>query len=423
MSEVQTQTDLRRRAWRWHFIAALLVIPFVLWQSVTGTLYLWADRWVDYHHADLRFVQPAAQTAPLDAQLRAAREAHPGRRVGSVRVPSDPQRSTQVMFTDDNGLPLAVFVDPYRGVLLGTLQGSAWPVGWSRSLHGGWPLGSVGSWLLEIGACWTMVMVLTGLYLWWPRDGRGLRALLPRLRSGRRLFWRDLHACVAVWFSLLILLFLGTAMPWTSFWGSKMLAPLQRALDQQAPRAAGFAPVFAGSNTTGEASLQGMLEQAGARGLNGDLQFSMIDGPAGSAIYLREQKPRSADENYLLLDRSNGAVVEQAGWQQFPLMAKAVATGVDIHEASYFGRVGPWINTTFALALIWLCITGAMSWWRRKPTTSLGVPPPAQRAWPTWLRAAALAMFLLLPLLAASAFVLWLLETLWARRATGPRAA
>lgn len=34
---------LYRRLWRWHFYAAFLVIPFVLMQSITGTLYLWHD--------------------------------------------------------------------------------------------------------------------------------------------------------------------------------------------------------------------------------------------------------------------------------------------------------------------------------------------------------------------------------------------
>ena len=85
-------------------------------------------------------------------------------------------------------------------------------------------------------------MVLTGLYLWWPRDGRSIaRALLPRLHAGARIFWRDLQACVAVWFSALIVLFLLTALPWTHFWGGSVLKPLQSLLRQDTPSAAGFA--------------------------------------------------------------------------------------------------------------------------------------------------------------------------------------
>lgn len=418
MGRRHMQADLRRRAWRWHFLAAALVIPFVLWQSVTGVLYVWSEHWVDHRHAALRFVDPGAQAVALDLQVQAARALHAGRQVGAIHVPADPARSTQVMFTDERGLPVAVFVDPYRGTLLGSLEGGAWPVGWSHALHGGWPLGDPGSWLLELGACWTIVMVLTGLYLWWPRDGRGARALLPRLGGGARTFWRDLHACVAVWFSLLIVLFLCTAMPWTSFWGGNVLAPVQRALDQQAPRAAGFAPVFAGGSAHGRPALQAMLDDARAQGLGGDLRLLMVDGPPGAAVSLRQVKPRSSQQRYLLFDRGDGSLLEQAGWDQFPLMAKAVATGVDIHEARYFGRIGPWLNTGFALALVWLCATGAMTWWRRRPASSMAVPPAAQRPWPWWLRVAAVAMFLLLPLLALSAALLWLAETAWARRAT-----
>ena len=79
-----TPGDMRRRAWRWHFLAALLVIPFVLWQSATGTLYLWSEAWVDQRHPDLRFVEPAPRQVSLDVQLRAARDFQPGAKVANV---------------------------------------------------------------------------------------------------------------------------------------------------------------------------------------------------------------------------------------------------------------------------------------------------------------------------------------------------
>src|SRR5690606_27027094 len=83
------QGDLRRRAWRWHFLAAVLVIPFVLWQSATGVLYLWSEHWVDHRHAQLRFVEQRGERVSLDTQVQAARVLHAGRQVGAVRVSSD----------------------------------------------------------------------------------------------------------------------------------------------------------------------------------------------------------------------------------------------------------------------------------------------------------------------------------------------
>lgn len=406
---------MRKRAWRWHFLAAFLVIPFVLWQSVTGTIYLWSGCWVDYRHPDLRFVEPALARASLDAQVAAARAAYPAARIAGITVPADPRRSTLLTLSGKGELPIAAFVDPYTGRVLGSLQGADWPTGWSRKLHGGWPLGDAGSWLLELGACWTIVMVLSGLYLWWPRDGRPFRrSLVPRLGKGGWTFWRDLHACVAVWFSLLIVLFLFTALPWTSFWGTKVLQPLQHMTAQGAPPAAGFAPVFAGSGATlGPDSLQAMLERSRSRGLKGDLAFYLVEGPPGSAVSVRNVMPRASQQNYLLLDRKDASVVGEADWNDLPVVARTVATGVSIHEGGFFGRIGLWLNTLFASALVWMSVTGFMAWWRRKPADATGAPPRATRPWPPWLKFSSVLLFALLPLLALSAALLWLVEKLW----------
>jgi uncharacterized iron-regulated membrane protein len=412
------KAPLRRRAWRWHFLAALVVIPFVLWQSATGTLYLWSYAWVDANYPALRFVAPAAQRVSVEGQLEAARAVMPGSRVANVVISSEPRRSTQVMFENARGLPVAVFVDPYRGMALGKLDAPGWLPGWSKKLHGGWPAGKPGSWLLELGACWTIVMVLTGLALWWPRDGRSFaQVLVPRLRSGARMFWADLHACVAVWFSSVIVLFLFTALPWTSFWGDVVLRPLQRGLAQQAPVAAGFAPVMIANPKPDMhmriASLQQMLGDARASGMEGDVLMQVVDGPPDAAVSLRSQRDRASQERYALYDRHDASRVGAADWGDFPPLARMVATGVDLHEGSYFGQAGPWLNTLFAASLVWLSITGLMAWWRRKPAHALGVPSRVDLVWPTWLKALTLLLCLLLPMLAISIALLWIAERLW----------
>ncbi len=411
----QKTRDLRLIAWRWHLLAALIVVPFVLWQSLTGTLYLWSQTWIDTKYSELRFVAPVVDRVSVDAQLQAARNTLPGSRIASVLIPADPERSTQVIFMDSSGLPVAAFIDPYRGNLLGVLREGAWVPGWSRSLHGGWPLGAAGSWLLELGACWTIVTVLSGLYLWWPRDRRPLaQVLVPRLNVGKRVFWRDLHACVAVWFSAAILLFLLTALPWTSLWGMQILDRVQHALGQDAPPAAGFAPVFGNSSgAAGAASLDVMVKNARAAGIGGDILLSMVDGPPGSAVSLRSSHPRSSTERYMLFDRADGTRLAAADWNDFPFMAKGIATGVDLHEGNFFGRAGPWVNTLFAAALVWLSVTGIAAWWTRRPKTSTSLPPPTSSPWPTWLVVSIFSLAVFLPLFGASLLLLWIAERGW----------
>src|SRR5690606_2216620 len=68
-----------------------------------------------------------------------------------------------------------------------------------------------------------VLLVVTGLYLWWPRNGRSVRqALLPAVGAGRRR-WRNLHAALGVWAAPLLLFFLVSGLAWTPFWGGAMV--------------------------------------------------------------------------------------------------------------------------------------------------------------------------------------------------------
>src|SRR3546814_5886264 len=88
-----------------------------------------------------------------------------------------------------------------------------------KRIHGQLLLGKRGSWLVELAASWAIVLMLSGLYLWWPR-GRGLAGVVwPRLKSGRQVVWRDLHAVTGFWVSGLALVLLITALPWAGVWG------------------------------------------------------------------------------------------------------------------------------------------------------------------------------------------------------------
>jgi hypothetical protein len=145
--------------WRWHFLASLLVIPFVLWQSTTGTLYLWSEWWIDVSRPDLRFVEPSAARASLRGQVASALAssppvpatavapsghthgaissssapaAGPGNRIAvdSIIVADDARRSTIVLLRSSSGLPYPVFVNPHDGRVLGILT----PIEWCRVL-------------------------------------------------------------------------------------------------------------------------------------------------------------------------------------------------------------------------------------------------------------------------------------------------
>jgi uncharacterized iron-regulated membrane protein len=407
---------LYKRFWRWHFWAALLVVPFLLLQTITGTLYVWQNEWADAFHADSRFVAVKGQPLPLDQQSDAAFAAVMGEVAGAkaltLIVPEDPNRSTTLVFAAPNGLEFPAFIHPYTGDVLAVLSPWQWLPGWSRALHGGWPFGDAGSWFLELGACWCIVMILTGLYLWWPRGLSLARALIPRSGLGARVWWRDLHACAAVWVSILTLAFLFTALPWTKFWGDNVLKPIQKAFNQQGPF--GGKPL---KSTGSGLSLDAAYAQARRLGMGGNVELR-FDDEATSVLKIRNRQARASQEMQLSLDRANGTVLKQITWEDYKALPKAISTGVDLHEGTFFGRANQWLNTVLSMVLLWLCISGLVSWWVRQPNKPLAqkrAPAFIDQPLPAWVWALGLGLCLLLPLLGLSVLLLWGFDTLQQR--------
>jgi uncharacterized iron-regulated membrane protein len=76
--------------WRWHFYAGLFCIPFIIWLSLTGTIYLWRpqlEALLDWPYDRLPV---AGRTVSPDAQVGAALGAVPGSSLHKYILPEHP---------------------------------------------------------------------------------------------------------------------------------------------------------------------------------------------------------------------------------------------------------------------------------------------------------------------------------------------
>ena len=79
ISQRAGSSALYRAVWRWHFIAGLLTLPFVLILAVTGGIYLFKDEINDAAYSKLRLVEPSQTQMLAPSVLTAnALEQHPG---------------------------------------------------------------------------------------------------------------------------------------------------------------------------------------------------------------------------------------------------------------------------------------------------------------------------------------------------------
>ncbi|CAE6808903.1 PepSY-associated TM helix domain-containing protein [Paraburkholderia haematera] len=216
-----------RTLWRWHFYAGLFVMPFLVVLAITGTLYCFQPQIEPLLYPHRLIVEPqATPRLTEDALLAKARAAMPGdARAVTAPIANAPDRSTEFIFRLANGEKQSVYLNPYSGEVLGTLSVERRFMQVDRMLHRKLLLGKPGELLMELAACWTLVMIGTGIALWWPREKTTARAaLVPRFSLQGRALWKNLHAVMGIWLALGALVFVLSGLPWTGSWGKQFKA-------------------------------------------------------------------------------------------------------------------------------------------------------------------------------------------------------
>lgn len=423
------RNNLYRTIWRWHFYASLFVMPLVLILSVTGAAYLFKpqiDRWEE---RDYRGLSVQGAVSP-DAQLHAALAAFPGAQFHSYRMPEHPGDAAMIhLATDDSMRMRDVFVSP-QGKVLGSIDPEARIAPTLSSIHGSLMFGKPGGWIVELAACWAIVMILTGFYLWWPRCGGLAGVVWPRLRQGSRVLWRDLHAVTGFWIAGFALVLLTTGLPWAGVWGDAFrMARVELGLIQ------GPQNWKTGSDEHGVHDHQAMLRQQAAGAplvpLSTIVKLAEREAMAFPVIVIRPNTAlpfgpptgmvwtvKSETQNRPLarsvtFDMATGKELERKGFADKHVIDRIVNYGIAWHEGQLFGWVNQLVGVLTALGLITLIVSGFIMWRRRKPDDKLGAPPvPSMPARMKGVAAILVLLALLLPLLALSLGGLWLFDRL-----------
>jgi uncharacterized iron-regulated membrane protein len=195
--------------------------------AITGTIYCFQPQIERMLYPDQLVVAP--ESAPRlgeDALLTSARAAMPTDAVPTTaRVSSQSDRSAEFIFRLRDGHKESVYLNPYSGAVLGMLDVDRRFIQVDRMIHRKLLLGKPGELLMELVACWTLVMIGTGVALWWPREVTALRkAMVPDLTRRGRPLWKSIHATLGIWFAVGALAFVVTGLPWTGSWGKHFKA-------------------------------------------------------------------------------------------------------------------------------------------------------------------------------------------------------
>lgn len=445
-------------AWRWHFYAGLFVAPFMIMLSLTGIIYLFKPQLDNLMYSDLLHVTPGHHQLSAEQLQQRVSIRYPQAAVSKYFPPLNAEGSAQFV-VQQAGHELNVFVDPYRGEILGTQDAKFNLQAVARLIHGELMIGTVGDRLVELAAGWGIMLVVSGLYLWWPRGNAAAGVLWPRFTRRGRVLWRDLHAVTGFWGSVFLLFMLLSGMAWTGMWG-KQYAELWNTFpaamwndvpksDRQAgelnagnvqtvPWALENTPMPVSSGDHAEhmnhgsthatpaapkVSLQQVVDIATERGIEPGYSITQpktADGVFTVSVFADD--PRN--DATLHIDQYTGKVLADVRWSDYSAVSKATELSVMLHEGKFFG----WLNQLLILLVCLMILLGSISglviWWKRRPAGGLGVPP-LRHDLPRW-KAAMVIMFGLavaFPLVGASLVVVYVVDRLVLSRFMKPATA
>lgn len=408
---------LYRTIWRWHFYAGVFAIPFVILLALTGAIYLFKPYYEHWQERDYRNLPVTGEALLPNEQINAAIAAIEGGKFLNYRLPQAPNDA--VLISVQAGTLWRVWVNPYTGEVLAKVRNSDQLMNIVKTLHGELLLGDVGSILVELAACWAIVLIVTGLYLWWPRSARGMAGIVyPRLRYGSRVFWRDLHAVTGMWISAFALFLLITGLPWALVWGNALkevrafnAAPVQQDWTQN--RHEEHQAWRAQASSTYNLTPQ-VVAAAQQLALPYPVELSVASNHhiSWKASSQTANRPERADV-WLYGD---GSIEKRSGFAEKKLLDRAIAVGIAAHEGSLFGWFNLVLGVITCAALILISISGFILWRKRKPESVLGAPPAMPARLGITVVTITLGLALFLPLLAISLVALLVLEFAVLRR-------
>lgn len=425
--------QLHKTIWRWHFYAGIIFAPILVLLAVTGSVYLFKAEIENVLYADYYQVEPQGEQVSVSAQLEEVQALHPGAIVTKYRPGEDEARSNEVTVSS-NGESLTVFMDPYTGKSVGELKDDDRIMDKIEEIHGELMAGTLGDRIVELAACWTIVLMATGFFLWFPKKRKGLGGVLfPRFGKGSKILRRDLHAVPAFWLTGGLLFLVMTGLPWSGFWGNNFQAIITNSGEGYPPS------VWIGDAPSSDIETQEIAEVPWAAETL-DVPLSSVQGlipmPIDKVVEIADQQgiypgysifipqeqdgvytlsvfpPKAQDEATMHIDQYSGAVLADYRYDNYGIIGKIVAWGITLHKGSQFGLVNQLISLIICLGVIFTVFTGIYLWWKRKPKKGSGAPKaPAIFKTKPFL-ALMIVLGILFPLVGLSILIVWLVD--WA---------
>jgi uncharacterized iron-regulated membrane protein len=340
----------------------------VLVVSLTGSLLVFEHELEEAVAYDRFFVQsPGTGRLPADALLARVRAAYPGRRVSGFEMDANPRKTIRVQLDEPRTV---VFVNPYSGQLQGEQAYDARFFTTVLKLHRYLLAKETGKAVTGISCVVFVLMLLSGVVLWWPRNAAFLR---ERLRIRVKARWRrvnyDMHSVAGFYAAFPLLVIALTGLVWS-------YKPVNQAifllLDGKPQDKSKPVSVRMGE-TPGEWTYETLVAQTHAQyAFPGDLTVTLPKDDSASVVVAKEDLSAALPNvvSFLYFDQYSGKLLKAEPYATVSRGMKVRRAVYPIHTGSVGGLFTKVIALLVSLFAASLPVTGFLIWWgRRKKST------------------------------------------------------
>ena len=206
---------IRRVIFNFHLYMGLAAGLFLVLSGLTGSMIVFREEIETLIHPEWMQADVASNNSnavSLQTVVDTVKRAYPQDKLLSVRMPRGPQQTYLLKMNDAHGL--FVYADPYSGKLLGGHRQDETFMGWLALVHTELLIGERGKTILGVSALLLLCMSVTGLILWWPRNGKISRGLKISWSVPTKKLVFDIHRALGIYavLFLLIIAFTGISL-------------------------------------------------------------------------------------------------------------------------------------------------------------------------------------------------------------------
>lgn len=320
------------------------------------------------------FVKPSGERLSPDVLINRVSQQKPDAIINGIKLYSAAEKTAEVSINVPEekianakakgaGVRLTAFVNPYTGQVIEFYNYRKSFFYFMMDLHRWMLAGDIGKMIVGIATIIFLILLITGIILWWPRNKAILKQRL-KLKSGagfKRLN-HDFHIVLGFYSAIFLFVLAFTGLAWSFKWFNKGIYVVTGSSMEKAK------PILSKPLANTKTTLAFAVQQVAT--LEKDALYYNISLPKDSTesisinVLSTKAAHESASDNYTI-DAFSGSILAVAKFKDKNLGARVRSTFKPVHTAAIFGWPSKLIGFIVCLLGTFFPASGIIMWWNR----------------------------------------------------------